>query len=436
MPAGTLFVKERFELMELRRTVRLDLRDLLKGGATPRILDLYSINQKYGHLDGHAAFPMFENERLNRCFIVKHTVRQHERNWLMTTRPTVTKIILPLAEDDLSMGGYTIAVEEARFAEKVRTMFDDDTQYDSLNADIDRLRELAALPSLDPFLLSERYSRDARRVHPLYFKISQKEIVEMEGAVAEQMQAVVTMAFSSNCDVDDKRAYKFARKLLSDDPHNRMGLFRTALEMSEDEFEHCLLGWKGILYFRWCLTKAIPDLKRFICEVQDTPFVGATHEQIDLLEAERQEILTNIRKCWISLTDTMHEYETVFGRFCSGEDSGGFKSLLRKSPSLFYDLGREHSIISHIPSYWHYWWKHNEKGFYRAREAEEMFASFFASVAETGRRAQTVPDGDLRNRVNSPIPPPPEVIDFANGTAAHKNQTIAPSADHRAQRAG
>ena len=423
-------------MTEIRRTVRLDLCDLLKGGATPRILDLYSINKRFGHLEGYETAPMFQNNRLNRCFIVKHTVREHERSWLMTTRPTVTKIILPLAEDDLALGGYTIAVEEVGFAEKMRSMFDDETQQDSLNADIERLKELAALPSLDPFLLSERYSRHARKVHPLYFRISRKELEAMEGAVAEQMQSVVTMAFKSDCDVDDKRAYIFARQLLSDDPQNRMGLFRTALEMSEGEFENCLLGWKGILYFRWCLTKAIPDLKRFICEIQDTPFVGATHEQIRMLDVERAEILANIRKCWVSLANTMDEYETVFGRFCSGEDTGGFKTLLQKSPALFYDLGREHSIICHIPNYWHYWWKHNEKGFYRAREAEEMFASFFASIADTGRRPQTVPDGDLRNRVNSPIPPPPEVLEFGDNRINRKNRAIAASSDDPVQQAG
>ena len=60
---------------QLRQTARADLRRVVKGGATTRILDLYSIARKHGHTDEHGEEPFFHNSRLNRCFIINHTVR-------------------------------------------------------------------------------------------------------------------------------------------------------------------------------------------------------------------------------------------------------------------------------------------------------------------------------------------------------------------------
>ncbi len=54
---------------------RSSLRRIVRGGATPRILDLWSIHRKYGQTLEFAAKPFFRNIRLNASFMLKHTVR-------------------------------------------------------------------------------------------------------------------------------------------------------------------------------------------------------------------------------------------------------------------------------------------------------------------------------------------------------------------------
>lgn len=93
-------------MTRVRETMRSDLRNIVKGGATSRILDLYSIARRYGHLDRHGERPFFLHPRLNRAFIIKHTVRAHERPYVMSSQPVVTKVLVPLADSDLSLGGH------------------------------------------------------------------------------------------------------------------------------------------------------------------------------------------------------------------------------------------------------------------------------------------------------------------------------------------
>jgi len=396
----------------IRQTVRTDLRDIIKGGATSRILDLHSIAKRYHGTDTYDWGPFFLTPRLNRSFVVKHTVRPHEASWFMSNRPIVTKVIMPIDEDNLQLGGYTVAVEEIGFVEKMRAMFDNEDEPEHLERDLDRLRDLAALPSLDPFLLAERYRKKDRAVNDIYFQITEAERIKMETSVAEQMASVISMAFSQEHDKDDSRAMRFAKELLSDNPDGRMSMLRTALDMSEPEFEKGLHGWKGILYFRWSVKKALSMLKRFITEVQDVSYIGATPLETRELDEVRQALLIEMRNCWVCLSKVMEEYEDVFDRFCTGQDGGGFRTFLLKAPAFFFDLGANLSIVNHISSYWDYWWNNNKKGFLRVAEAESLFSIFLASVSKGSQRSAVMERGDKRNRVGSPIPPPPEILNL------------------------
>ncbi|WP_412546652.1 hypothetical protein [Maricaulis sp. MIT060901] len=390
--------------MKLRQTVRSDLRQIVKGGATSRILDLHSIAQAFGDRLDYSERPFFNHSRLNRCFVVKHTVRAHERPYVMSNQPVVTKLLIPLAQEDLSLGGHAVFVEEVGFANKIRAEFDCPDDPHLIDLDILRLRELAALPSFDPFLLSERYRNHTRPVSDLYFNISEAESQRMEEAVASEVVSVISLAFGSEkSDRDDARAANFARQLLANRDDGRLDALRSSLGMTAMEFKTGVFGWKGILYYRWCMSQTLHALKSFLYELKEVAIVGATpHEQTEL-DHLRRKIMTETRARWCSLASVMQEYEDVFARFCNGQDAGGFRSFLLRAPSLFYDIGSDLSVVSHIPGYWRFWASQNQKGFLHAREAMPLFASFMASVT---RDIELGEPGEIVHRSSSNIPRP------------------------------
>ncbi len=393
-------------MTRIRETVRSDLRNIVKGGATSRILDLYSIAERHGDFDAHAETPFFLNTRLNRCFIVKHTVRVHERPYVMSSQPVVTKILVPLAHDDLALGGHAVFVEEIGFANKMRTLFERRDEPHLMDLDLMRLRELAALPSFDPFLLAERFRDHVRPIDDCYFNITDAEVERMEQSVATQIVSVVALAFgTTDADRDDERAMRFTRQLLSGDLDGRMQALRKSLDMTEIEFKTGIFGWKGILYYRWSMSEALAALKAFITELKAVTIVGASDHEFNELQHMRRAIIEETRNRWKSLTSVMDEYELVFGRFCRGEDANGFRNFLLKAPSLFYDVGSDLSVVSHVPGFWSYWSRQNSKGFLQAREAVMLFSDFIASVTRVSPGSDSRLD-DARRRAQSPIPHP------------------------------
>ena len=394
-------------MTRIRETIRSDLRNIVKGGATSRILDLHSIGRRYGELDAYSAKPFFLHPRLNRCFIIKHTVRAHERPYVMSSQPVVTKVLVPLAETDLSLGGHAVFVEELGFAQKIRTLFERPDEPHLIDLDLIRLRELAAMPSFDPFLLAERYRDHARPIHDLYFDISDDEKERMEDSVARQIVSVVALAFSDEShDLDTDRAMRFTRQLLACDLNGRLSVLRKSLDMTEIEFRAGIFGWRGVLYYRWHMTEALGALKAFITQLKAVTIVGASDHEYSELQHMRRTIIDETRHRWACLTSIMEEYEHVFGRFCRGEDANGFRTFLLKAPSLFYDVGSDLSVVSHVPGYWRYWARQNAKGFLHAREAVSLFSDFIASVTRVAPGSQSRISDARRHRLSSPIPQP------------------------------
>ncbi|MBR9825225.1 MAG: hypothetical protein GYB36_05395 [Alphaproteobacteria bacterium] len=395
--------------MQLRQVIRSDLRFLTKGGATTRVLDLHSIALKHGHTDAYADQPFFNHPRLNKCFVIKHTVRAHERPYVMSSQPVVTKILIPLASQDLALGGHAVFVEEVAFADKIRAQFTHADEPHLTDLDLIRLRELAALPSFDPFLLKERFRTNARPIADCYFEISQDEVDQMIDSVAEQIIAVVSLAFQAKRNRrNDERALDFARQLLSSEDAGRLDALRLSLEMTSVEFERGIFGWKGILYYRWCMGELFRGLKNFLAGIREISVIGTTQTERAELERMRRMIIAETRQRWVSLSKIMEEYETVFSRFCKGEDARGFQNFLLKAPGLFYDIGSDISIVNHVPGYWRFWMKTNTKGYLHAREALPLFTSFVTSV--TRSRAPDGMEDELYRRRSDTIIPQPEVF--------------------------
>ena len=396
-------------MARVRETMRSDLRNIVKGGATSRILDLYSIARRYGDYDCHAERPFFLHPRLNRCFIIKHTVRAHERPYVMSSQPVVTKVLVPLAGSDLSLGGHAVFVEEMGVAQKMRSLFERPDEPHLMDLDLIRLRELAALPSFDPFILAERYRDHARPIDDVYFNISDDEMERMEDSVARQIVEVVSLAFGDHSHEDQERALRFTRQLLACDLDGRLSDLRRSLDMTEMEFRSGIFGWRGILYYRWHMSEALAALKDFIQQIKAVSIVGASEHEYTELQHMRRAIIDETRHRWACLTTVMEEYEQVFGRFCRGEDANGFRNFLLKAPSLFYDVGSDLSVVGHVPGYWRYWAKQNSKGFLHAREAVTLFSDFIASVTRSPSGGGVV-ESEARRRIRSPIPKPVVVV--------------------------
>lgn len=352
----------------------------MQGGGNPRILDLFSIRRKHGRRSAHAEQPLFLNKRLNTGFIIKHAVRSHERGYMMGDRPIVTKIILPLTASDLSRGGHSFCMQERGFEMRFREFLDPNEEDDNYSLDMQRLRDLAKLPSFDPFLLAAWFKDDQRPVSNLYFDLQDAEIEKMECYFAAEISNVVGRAFGLELgDQDDERSRKFARAILSGEEDERLDLFRRAMSLDPDEFRDGLFGWKGLLYYTWQIDRILGDLKYFIMSLNDLIVDGASVSERELINELRRWILDETGRRWKRLRETTGIYRTALESFASGQSPSQLSDFLLAAPGHFLALGEDLAAIHHVTSYWKFWRSRYEERV-AARDALDIFDGFVKSL--------------------------------------------------------
>lgn len=359
-----------------------NLKRIVQGGATTRILDLYSITRAYADDLEFERRPVFQHPKLNHAFLIKHTVRPHERAMLAIDAAVVTKVIIPISIDDLGMGGHSLFVEERRGLTKLRRFLDISVEGgEHLDDDLVRLRELSKLPSFDPFLLADRFLRHERPIDPRYFQIAPKERKAMQAYVAKQIAGVVGLAFGhENLADDDERALKFAVEIIEGEDTPKMNALRQTLGMTKEEFVDGMFGWKGVLYYRWKLNDATDRLRRFVMELDDLIIRGVTPQERSQIDDIRKLILKETRQRWAALVSVLDGFQEEFDRFSKSGDAETIRDFLLKAPSFFYHLGSDLSALSHVTSYWEYWWRNRDPGSLAARDAMEVFPAFLRSL--------------------------------------------------------
>lgn len=356
------------------------LKRIIQSSGNPRILDLFSIRRKHGRRASHAEQPMFMNKRLNSGFIIKHAVRRHERGDMLGDREIVTKVILPLTASDLSRGGHSFCVQERGFELRFREFLDAGEDDDTYSLDLARLRELAKLPSFDPFLLATWFRGDERPVSPVYFDIPDKDVANMERHFAAEISEVVGRAFGIDLGgKDDERSRKFARAILLGEQDEGMDMFRRAMALSEEEFKDGLFGWKGLLYYTWQLDRNLLDLKQFLISINDLVVDGSSVSEREYLNEMRRWILDETGRRWRRLRGSTETYRKSLDEFAAGNSSAQLSSFLLEAPKRFMELGEDLAAIHHVASYWKFWRSRMDERI-SARDALDIFDGFMKSL--------------------------------------------------------
>jgi hypothetical protein len=226
---------------------RRDLSLIRASGSTARVLNLTLAFERFGDTDDFKNKPLFKNQRLNRALILKHVVRQHERELFTRPTTTATKVILPYAVEALELGGISFMVHEIRFERLLKDAVGGYTNDADLTADAELLKVMAALPSFDPFLLRERLRVMGVDPARAYFDIAEADIGRMRAFVGKEIAQLVNLAFATGGVDAGGLSQRLADKLMTDETAKTLDPLRQTLRLSGEEYIEGVFAWKGFL---------------------------------------------------------------------------------------------------------------------------------------------------------------------------------------------
>ncbi len=327
-----------------------NLSSLADTASTSRVLNLTQIHATSAKDPGYRVAPFFHNVQLNKSMVVKHTVRPHEREYFARPRRTATKIILPFDTTDLKLGGRAIFVDQIGFDTFAATYFGD--KDIASNPDVQVLRCLDDIPSLDPFLVREHLARHGFRPAPCYLKISPYDLQAMVSYANAEIQRLVLKASGAGMEAG---AVRLTTKILADTLDRDLEPLKNTFKLGDDDFAEGMFSWRGFLYFKWRQRDLQAEVNALVEDLTSYRTVGPADDGTKAYLAKaRPRLARKIAAAMTSTQTILNVYDLAYRALTEGSNPAPFRAFLVKGPSMFFALGESLGILSHIGAFWSY----------------------------------------------------------------------------------
>lgn len=359
------------------RTSR-SLTALQRTASTSRVLNLLAIANKHSRKPEWSDFPLFRNRVLNASMILKHRLRLDESYLFDDYRTSATKIIIPFERSDLALGGRSFFVGQRGWMDLLREACADGK---TLDYDVNTLRQMDRLPSLDPFLLREHLRRHGLTVAPCYFAISPADLEAMQTYVGMQIGELIRLAYANAG--HGAATARLVEALLSTEVDERLEPLRATLMLEGESFREGVFSWKGFLYYKWMLTVLQPQLTAVAKEIGELVISGPRDlETGAYLDAARERIRRAITSQRAEVNRTLAIYDKAFDALTQRGEPGSFRTFLLDAPRMFLSMGEKVGQISHIASFWRYRFPAGRSPTATVDEVVDIFQDFEAGLGE------------------------------------------------------
>ena len=341
------------------RVVR-NLEHLRSSASTARVLNLLRVWEENGdsRADGAvrnpdwAARPVFRTPALNRSLIIKHRLRRNETDLFPGRRQVATKMVIPIDDEDLKTGGRYVFVNQVGFERMMAEAFG----LPAGHPDLETLRLIDRLPSLDPFLLREQLRRGGLDPAPCYFSISEGDLARMQSFVHAEIEPLVSLSLGGDTlAVASDSAARMAAKILSNSPGDQLEALRQTLRLAPEQYQEGVFCWKGFLYYKWTLSTLLGEVATVAEAVRTIKPIGKLDRPArEHLDRSRTVLRGRIIRTCDEVSRTLRVYDDAYARLTQEGRPTAFRDFLLDAPSMFAKLGDQLGAVQHIVSYWRF----------------------------------------------------------------------------------
>lgn len=357
------------------RSVR-SLMQLQNSASTARVLNLHKV-----WLDNPEPPPararLFEHPLLDRSLVIKHRLRRDETDLFPSRRHAATKIILPIDNTDLKLGGQSLFIGQTSY---VRCLAQTFGQGFERTADFDTLAILDALPSLDPFLLREHLRRHGRAPDGRYFEIAEADMSRMFGFARDEISQLVGLSFGDAIP-SAAQVSRLVQKILSDPGDPDMEPLRHTLRLQPEEWGEGMFCWKGFLYYKWSLREVVNHVGPVLDHMGRLRPTGTVDEEAAASLARSRSVLRRgVQRACAVTSDTLRVYDDAYAKLVRDGAPAAFREFLLDAPSMFTTLGERLGAISHVVSFWRYRFPPGAQIRVSVEELLDVFMEFESSL--------------------------------------------------------
>jgi len=340
-----------------RQRAALEARTARGGASTRTRVNTRVFNCYRMTLDARKAArefrPLFRTEALNHCIISKEVVPSHLRD-VMRPHQLATKIHFPYSEESLygrdqTVGGRSVYVGETRYSEILWAQFLEGRDVDDAAQDLGVFQMLDELPSLDPFLIRDKFAIAGTPIDEAYLQIPLAEWKAIRVSIIDRFRPLARIAFQDNrisAGELERATLVLVEKMWEAIDLDALRPLTMALRVDTQDAGALYYAWKGIVYYDF----KVGTLLKEIDQLRDA---------LDRLARTRQarlrvgETMTNwqvprvrIDRFADDLSAVMKRYHRAYDDFfLHGGNPSEFRRFFAIAEDLFYFLGSSIAVL-------------------------------------------------------------------------------------------
>ena len=318
--------------------------------------------------------PFFRNSILNRSIIVKHRLRPNEKEVFRGGRSSGTKVILPIDPNDLRSGARSFFIGQVGYENILEDVL---AASSGAAEDVRLLALIDALPSLDPFLMRERLSKQGFAPARCYFEITDADMDRMFDFVRREVAPLIGLSFGDvQVGAVDKTS-KLASKLLANTNDDDLEPLRRGLGLDKAAFDEGMFCWKGFIYYKWVLTALLRDVPPISAEIANVKASGSSSDdERRYILSSRTRLSRAVGAACATVRVTIKIYDDAYADLIHNGQPHAFREFLLKAPALFSELGQRLGAVQHIVSFWRYRFPADERVQISSEELVDVLADF------------------------------------------------------------
>lgn len=354
----------------------------LTNASSSRVLNLTAIGLAQAENHEHLRNPLFVSPVINSAILIKHRLRADEADLFNPRRTVATKVIVPFERTDLKQGGRSLFIGQRGFEKLLREVGNYGDKLD-VRRDMDVLRLIDAVPSLDPFLLREHLRGNGYAPAPCYFEISDADQQRMFTYASAEISRLTKLATSGHSGPVGASTARMVSALLSSEVNEKLEPMRATLNLKPEEFSEGVFSWRGFIYYKWSLGEFWPLLIKTLREVKTIqPFGKASHAEAVFMNHSKQIIIRGAKDTSDSVREIIKKYDDAYAGLLERQDARLFREFLLAAPALFLEMGTKMGAMAHVTSFWNYRFPAGVSKYVDCEELVTIFQDFTKSFGD------------------------------------------------------
>jgi hypothetical protein len=332
------------------------LRVQKSGAARParintRVFNCFRLT-KIANQEGRVFRPLFYTEAMNACLVSKEVVPSHMKA-LMRPHQLATKVHFPYSDEYMPqsmsrVGGKSVYVGEANFERKLDDHFLGSQPEEVRAHDIEILRMFDMLPSLDPFLIRDKFDISELAIDEVYLQIPLEEWQDIKNSIISKFRPLARIAFSGVAKDEDLELHtlRLVEKMWEAVDVDLLKPLTMAMRIETNDAAALYYAWKGIVYYDYKISNMQSDLTKMM------EFLFRLHKDRTMMiyngtvTTDWQVPLTRLKEHRSDLNAVMGRYHKVYDDFfVKGEKPVEFRQFFAIAEDLFWFLGGTISIL-------------------------------------------------------------------------------------------